>query len=254
MQKNVDAVRVKVVHKVLTTNLLTPVMTKTTLKTILQPERVVVVAVSTSLAATIVAIKMSITSTGDRAHRDTVSVEFSVDLVTSSRALKLGLVLDGICDNIDLDLVIREAVVAVEPLEPLLVLSVIGTGDLSSLGLGDGGARVPSDTDVKVPFVSHDLVEASVDVGIEATVVGLLIVLPDLLEGSFQVCGRVPARLALDGTVARHVGKAALALGLSEKSLPNGTVEIRLGGDRDGEAAEDGGDSRDAHIYGYLNE
>jgi hypothetical protein len=254
VQENVDVVRVKVVHEVLTTNLLTPVMTKTTLKTILQPERVVVVAVSTSLAATVVAIKVSITSTSDRAHGDTIGVELSVDLVGSSRALELALVLDGIGNNVDLNLVVREAVVAIEPLEPLLVLSVVGTGDLGSLDLGDGGARVPTDTDVKVTLVSHDLVETSVDVGIESTVVGLLIVLPDLLEGSLQVRGRVPARLALNGTVARHVGKAALALGLGEKSPPDGTVEIRLGGSRHGKAAEDSGDSRDAHIYGCLNE
>lgn len=226
MQKNVDAVRVKVVHEILTANLLTPVMTKATLKTILQPERVVVVAVGTSLAATIVAIKVSIASTRDRAHGDTISIELSVDLVTSSGALKLALVLDGICDNINLDLVVREPVVALEPLEPLLILGVICAGDLGSFSLGDGGARIPSDTDVKVTFVSHDLVEASVDVGIESTIVGLLVVLPDLLEGSFQVRGRVPARLALDGTIARHVGEAALALRLGKKSFPDSTVEI----------------------------
>lgn len=254
MQKNVDAVGVKVVHEVLTANLLTPVMTKATLNTIFQPERVVIVAVGTSFAATIVAIKVSIASTRDRAHGDTISIKLSVDLVTGSRALKLALVLDGICDDINLDLVVREAVVAVEPLEPLLVLGVICAGDLGSFSLGDGGARIPSDTDVKVTFVSHDLMEASVDVGVGSTIVGLLVMFPDLLEGGFQVRRRVPTRLALDGTITRHVGEAALALGLGEKSFPHGTVEIRLGDGRESEAAEDGGDGRDTHIDSFLNE
>jgi hypothetical protein len=251
VQKDVNAVRVDVINEIITANLLAPVLAVTTLKTIFQPERVIKVAVSASLTATVVAVQVSIASTSDRTHGDTVRIELSVDLVAGSRALKLSLILDGVGDDVDLDLVIREAIVAVEPLEPLLVLSVVGGGDLSSLGLRNGCVGVPSNTNVEVTLVSHDLVETSVDVGIDAPIVGLLVMFPDLLERSLQVRRWVPARLALDRTISRNVREAALALRFGEKRLPDRTVEIGLSTGRGDNATEDGSDSRDTHVYDF---
>jgi hypothetical protein len=51
VQENVNIVRVEVVHEILAANLLSPVMAKPTLKPISQPKRMVVVAVSSSLAS-----------------------------------------------------------------------------------------------------------------------------------------------------------------------------------------------------------
>jgi len=251
----VNTVRVDVVHEVLTANLLTPVVTVTTLQAILQPERVVVVTIGTSLTATIVAIEVSITSTSDRAHRDPFGVELSVDFIAGDRSLKQALVLDSVGDDVDLDLFVRESIIAVKPLEPFLVLSIVGAGDLGTLGFGDGGAGVPPNTDIKVTLICHDLVETSVDIGIDSTIVGLLVVLPYLLERSLEICRRVPARLALYGTVSRHLRESALDLWLGKKSLPDRTVEGRLGGRRGDNATEDGGESRDTHSYGIeMNE
>jgi hypothetical protein len=51
----------------------------------------------------------------------------------------LALILDGVSDDVDLDVAVRKAVVAVEPFEPFLVLLVIGFGDLGSLCLSESG-------------------------------------------------------------------------------------------------------------------
>jgi hypothetical protein len=78
--------------------------------------------------------------------------------------------------------------------------------------------------------------------------VGRLIVLPDLLERRLQVRRRVPARLALDRTVAEVVGKDTLRLGEALEVLPDRGVEIGLGGSRGDKAGEDSGESRDTHV------
>jgi hypothetical protein len=64
--------------------------------------------------------------------------------------LKLALVFDGVSDDVDLDVGVWKAVIAIEPFEPFLVLLVIDFGDLGSLCFGEGSSRVPSNTDVKV--------------------------------------------------------------------------------------------------------
>jgi hypothetical protein len=56
VQENMNIARVEVVHEILATNLLSPVMAKPTLKAISQPKRMVVVAVSSSLAPAVVTI------------------------------------------------------------------------------------------------------------------------------------------------------------------------------------------------------
>jgi hypothetical protein len=64
--------------------------------------------------------------------------------------LKLTLVFDSVSDDVDLDVGVWKAVVAIEPFEPFLVLLVIDFGDFGSLCLGESGSRVPSNTDVEV--------------------------------------------------------------------------------------------------------
>ena len=80
--------------------------------------------------------------------RDALGVGVSVDIDAVSRALEEGLVLDGPADDLDGDLLEGEAVEAVGPLEPALVLVVEDGGDLGAVGLGDGGVGLPPNADV----------------------------------------------------------------------------------------------------------
>jgi hypothetical protein len=149
VEQNVHRIRVKVVQHVLRSNLLSPRPSVTALKTVSQPERVVEVTRSASLAAAVVAIEVSITSASNVAHGNTIGIEASVDIKAVGRALEQALVLDSPAHDVDLDVFVGEAVIAIEPLEPLLILLVVLASDLGSLGSSHGLLGVPSDTDVE---------------------------------------------------------------------------------------------------------
>lgn len=200
VQENVDTARVDIVHEVLTTNLLAPAVTIPALKAISKPQRVVKVAISTTRALAVVAIQVSFAVATNIALRDAISILVGVNVDAIGGTLEQALILDGPTNNIDVDFCVGKAVVAVHPLEPLLVLGIVGAGDLLTLSLGDLGGRIPSYTDVKgtkrfvelartffiliamnSPIVAHDLVPAPVLVTLDTTIVRLLSVLPDFL-------------------------------------------------------------------------
>lgn len=148
VQEDLDVLHVQALHEVLGPDPLTPVTTSTTTHSVRQPERVVVVALRAAGALAVVVVLVEEATAGLGTLRDALGVGVSVDIDAVSRALEEGLVLDGPADDLDGDLLEGEAVEAVGPLEPALVLVVEDGGDLGAVGLGDGGVGLPPNADV----------------------------------------------------------------------------------------------------------
>lgn len=206
---------------------LTPVTTSTTGHALGQPERLVVVSVGTTGALVVVAVLVEEAAALLRALRNTLRVDVSVYVKASSGALEEALVLDGPSNNVDLDVGVGEVVEAIEPLEPLVVLSLESGGNLLTVGSGDGLVRLPSNAHVQLALAGDELVPAVV-LEAQGIRVSLEAVVPDLLEGSGEVRGGVPSGLTLGGTVAGEVLPGSGLLDAAE-ALPNGSVKIRLG-------------------------
>lgn len=148
VQEYLDVLHIQALHEVLPPDPLTPVTASTTAHAVREPERVIIVALRAAGALAVVVILVEEAAAGLGALRDPLGVGVGVDVDAVGRALEEGLVLDGPADDLDGDLFEGEAVEAVGPLEPSLVLVVEDGGDLGAVGLGDGGVGLPPDADI----------------------------------------------------------------------------------------------------------
>lgn len=133
VEQNVNVIAVETIHKVLTADTLAPVATSTAGEAISQPERLVVVTISTGSTAAVVAVLVEEAAARLGTLRDALAVGVGVDLDAVGGALEEALVLDGPADDVDLDVLKGEVVVAVQPLEPLLVGCLDCRGNLFTL-------------------------------------------------------------------------------------------------------------------------
>lgn len=138
VQQDVDVLRAQCLQEILRPDPLAPVTTRAAAHAVGQPQRLVVVPVGAALAAAVVAGLVEVAAARLGALRDTLAVDVGVDVEALGGSLQQGCVLDGPAYDVDADVVVGEAVVAVEVAEPLLVLLVDCCGDLVALGLGDG--------------------------------------------------------------------------------------------------------------------
>ncbi|KAI6763967.1 hypothetical protein HG530_007756 [Fusarium avenaceum] len=160
--KNVDVLGAKELHEVLSANTLAPISSCTTLHTIGEPQRVVVVSFSASGAAAVVTVLVEEATALLGALRNALSIGVSVDVETLSRTLEETLVLDGPANNVDLNLLVREVIIARNPLHPAGVRVLESSSNLCALLSRNRSTRLPSNTDVELAFTSNDLVPAIV--------------------------------------------------------------------------------------------
>lgn len=235
-------------HEVLPANSLTPITTSTTTHTVSEPQRVIIVSGSTASTLAIVVVLVEESATGGSTLRDALAVLVGVDVNASGRALEETLVADSPADDLDVDVAVGEVVEAVEPLEPDLVLGLECGFNLLALGLGHGGAGFPSNAHVDgsvwllilvmsararesgLPLVGNELIPTIVLKAKEISiVVGLLAMVPNLLQRRGEGRRRVPARLSLHGSISTKLRQRSSLNG--RKSLPNRCIEI--GGGRE---------------------
>lgn len=146
--QDVDILSVDGLHEVLAANSLAPVTTSASAEAVSEPQGLVVVVGGAGSAAGVVVVLVEEATAGLGALRDALAVGVGVDVEAAGVTLEQALVLDGPADDVHLDRGVGEVVVAVDPLEPLLVLGVDDAGDLGALGGGEGRGRLPSDTHV----------------------------------------------------------------------------------------------------------
>lgn len=205
MLENVNVLLTKEIHEVLPSDTLTPITTGSSLHTIGQPEGVIVVSLSASGAATVVTVLVEETAALLGTLGNALGVSVGVDIKTLSRTLEKALVLDSPSNDIDLDFFIWKVIVTGNPLHPSTIRVLERTGDFGALLSSHRSARLPANADVELALSSDDLVPAVV-LEAECVAVGLDFVIPDFLEGCGEVGGRVPAGLALGGTVSGDRG------------------------------------------------
>lgn len=253
VEENLDVLHIQALHEVLPPDPLTPVTTSTTAHAVSQPKRVVVVTLRAARALAVVVVLVEEAAAGLGALGDALGVGVGVDVDAVGRALEEGLVLHGPAHNLDGNILEGEAVEAVGPLEPALVLVVEDRGNLGALILGDRGVGLPPDADVDlaviprvsprpaplclevwnknwredIPVGGHELVPAKVLEAKQALGVRVEAVVPDLLKRRHELARRVPTTLALGGPV--ELGARALAHGSRRLLLPNRAVEVREG-------------------------
>jgi hypothetical protein len=205
MQQDMHIRAAEGTHEVLAADPLAPIAASASLEPVSQPERVVVVGVSTAGARAIIAVLVEEAATRLGALRGTARVLIRINGDAAGGALEEAPVPHGPADDVDGDVGVREVVVAVQPLEPLLVLGRVHLGDLRPLRLGYARARLPPHAHIDLAPRRMDLVPPVVPETPEVRVRRHAVV-PDLLQRRREVRGRAPARARGGETVPEPGG------------------------------------------------
>lgn len=164
-----------------------------TLEALVEPQRDVVTACLTTRAvgnADIVEVGAAVAA--GVALRNAVSVCGGVDVEAFGGAFDHALVLDGVADGLDAQLGEREALETDKDIKPFLERVLESGGDLGAISSSAlVGICVPADAVVDAAIVGNELIGDPVLV-VEAVGVLLEGLLPDLVQRSNEVRGRVP--------------------------------------------------------------